>query len=353
MEISNLEDGIVDALHYKISPKMISPKLVRTLLKQVSSTLPDYLVMAVTKGKMAEFYGLPIRLQMKQNKMILITKIPTYSPSSLMNLYQHVPIPIWSREEKVSLIMISNFNYLAINAEQTLHLDLSREELDICHKIGHIYFCPHLTVVYKGDDSCLKALFLSQMVQAQHRCQVTFQLSKKSMVYQVDQEWFLIVQAQKEYATLRCLKNQTDMTLPIGLNKIHIPGGCTFSSPKFLISSSSYPIHLIPIQMHLVSSNQWKDVTQLLVNNQKDVPIDDLRKSIKSISAHRNEVTLTELLDAADDAKKSLHHGWTWSSLSTSMVALIISVSLLIFLSYRFCQFTNKNPPLTTDVSLN
>jgi hypothetical protein len=308
MEVSDLEDGVIDGLHHRMSPKLIPPTMVYQVLHKLHKNLPAHMELAVTQDQIAEFYGLPFQILIDQDRIIFKTHIPAYKPISILSLYHHIPTPLWSAKNDVVLFLSAKKPFLVMNQDKTLHRELSLEELADCQKIGTLYLCPHLRILYKGQKSCLKALFLNDVSTAHKQCDVTVGLQENSMGMELSNNTYQVITSRKEQANQQCQTQRSDFLLQPGINQVYLPPGCILSTPSMFITTSPHPINSSLVQLHPFTTPHIGNLTLLLKHRHpgKDITVNDLLNTLKHQSGNIHHISLTELVNAAENAKRQI-----------------------------------------------
>ena len=364
-EVSDLEDGIISALHHEISPKLIAPTLALKILNEMKEALPRHMIPAVTNTHLAEFYSLPIRLFVSKNRIIFLTNIPAYNPNSILYLYHHVNIPLWSTKHNVTLIITSQKSFLAINADRTLHRELSTDEVDECHRIGQLYLCPQLRVLYKDDRSCLKALFLNNIETSQKICSVELSAKRISLATELTNNHFMIIEPEEERANLVCPDGKRDFPLRQGTNKLNLTTNCILSTPTLLINTLPEPINFLCTHLHPIPTLHLDNLDSLLQQRHKATTVDLSTEKILRILRRRidssEKVSIDELINSAANAEQYLtteSYLQLWIPITLSIISLGSVSALIFWLSYRYYLYQqrirgHKRPSIPTPPELN
>ena len=345
-EISDLEDGIINALHHQISPKLLPPDIVKQILKDMKQRLPRYLVPAVTNSHLAEFYFLPIRLFINQTKITFLTNIPAYNPHSILHLYRHVDIPIWSSKHNVTISMHSSNPFLAINVDKTLHRELSIAEVEECQRIENLYLCPHLRVLYRDERSCLKALYLNDILHSHQICEIYLSKESTAMVTELTNNQFVVLAPKEERANLMCPEEKDNFIFTKGMNQLNLSTDCVLSTPSFVINTLPEPIDFLSIHLHPVTIAQLSDIDTLLKHRimkiHKKVTAEELLETLHATLDSTQHISIDQLITAANEAKETVNHTHIWTAISLASLALLTTTELVIWLMYCYSLYRKR-----------
>jgi hypothetical protein len=343
--VTDLEQGIIDGIHHKMSPRLINPKMVREMLKQVYKNTPENYKLAIAMEKIGEFYVLPVKVMIQGNRLVMVTNLPAFKPSSLVDIYHHEPIPMWTEKEEIATIITATRSILAIDYAQTIYMELDEADVEKCLKIENLHLCPHLTIMHKDKESCLRALFLSQTKRVHQWCQIHIQKRKETVGFHLMGNKYQITTRKEQPSSMLCANNRTNILLRVGTNEISIPDNCSFTSPTLLITSSP---ESIPTLIPLVYPNFLSELNNLTVLLKArypnlDVVPEDIYKGINRFPKSHAHIPLQELVEAAEDAKRELQPFWIpHLSLGTATIALLGTISIVSFILYRFYKFKRQ-----------
>lgn len=178
--------------------------------------------------------------------------------------------------------LTSDQEFFAINEEQTLHAELSTEDIDECLHTEKVFICPHHRVLYKvAYPTCLLALFQSQLKLAKTLCRQTVQRRKTMKVYQVSDDRFNLIAVNDSSLQIQCQEPPTTEAITIrkGSSVIRLPYGCSATTKELYIPRSlqptiqpitmTYPLQPIPpmpISEFWKSEDQTQEEVDLMVD---------------------------------------------------------------------------------------
>lgn len=346
-EMNELKDGIMDAIHHKLSPKLISPKSAAQLLTNANTKIPRKLVQAVTVTHLADFYALPCIVIRENDLLQIMTHLPTYSDKDLLEFYIHTPIPMWNQEEDVIMSLESNRQYLAISRTKTAYRELSSDDIANCQQINQVKLCPNIRILRKGHDSCLKALLLNQMEIAYKVCRLFLYSSSQLIGFERDRNNFTLT-SKSQVSALRQCDNDNGITrdnivLKPGITNINLDHDCVLNADTLTISTLPAPIEALVTELFPILEIRPANLSNYLeLHHGSEVDIQSVQDTLNKWTKVE-KIPIASVLQKAKELREAARNPWRhFLHYGLTLLALVIGVILSSFLFRRYCIFRNR-----------
>lgn len=86
--------------------------------------------------------------------------------------------------------------YISVTTDYKVHAPLTNSDLDLCHKIGPLYLCDHMNILYTASHSCVAALFYKDTTLATKMCHLEHQAETADVV-KISSDLYLFGKGQK------------------------------------------------------------------------------------------------------------------------------------------------------------
>ena len=300
-----------------------------------------------------DFLHLPTSLSASKDGFAIITHIPLIREGSLMQVYQHIPLPMPVNDD-LYLTLSTSHDILAVNDDRTAYIVSNVAQLSAdCTRLGSFYACPRgngarrhsASRASRKDDpaGCLFALFTQDHDAADTSCIKSFVVPGPD-VYQISARTFITY--GQTTGTIDCrdspISGQFSTT---GYGSITLPPGCTATSDEFILSSSD--------SAYTREEDAWETSAQLQVNASffldNDLDHGQLAKLVKdtsNIMSNMSRISFDTARYHLDKVvRKSHFHIWDMVAPYASPSALAMAGLNLIFSCYLLARLSKHQPP--------
>ena len=352
-----------------LSPSVISPKNLRSLLLGIASELPPGILLpSDPTTELWNYYKiLSCHTLLDTNRILIVMSIPLLDYDSNFQIFKpfNLPIPVnlnSSDDHSFSMLAYLNLEAKAIgvNVQKTKYILLNDERLDECIR-PDVNFCDIRSPIYRINLSklCIIALFMKDNVLIKENCKNIIKLNALSPMaeYLSDGTWVVVTNTPLRM-TIVCesISNNKEIIIKPPVDLLKLKTSCSANNDRL----SLLPFYNIETQLNIdepferfiknynwTYSNTWNDF-------HKSVPNFTYNKLPKALSAIENipmDSLISELNKVKEisiDEPEPLIPSWV------SIIIAIFIISLIIFiccLGKRFKRWLNINLEKTRQTS--
>ena len=171
MALTDLTIGITKLMEGRLSPLLIDPHKLNEAYKKLLESAEKVGLEPASLHPGIVFQS-PVSVLGKDNRqLVVIVHVPLNSGTLI--LYKYLPSPIIFEEKDVALYVEDEEKFLAMDAHQTIGLQLTPRKLDKCLRIKNVYNCEQSHVFTKTlERLCLYNLFAQRTEEVDETCQV-------------------------------------------------------------------------------------------------------------------------------------------------------------------------------------
>ena len=312
--------------------------------------------LSLVSEKISDLQHMPASVAASPYGFQIFVHVPLFDRSSVMNVYQHIPLPmpVSDGTKEVFVIIDSTRDTIAISGDFTTFRVTSSVELNTdCTRLGTFFACPRGNHVKRAPSSlpvhsvddpavCLWALFRGLSSYALRTCHKSLVRPGPEAV-QVSARTFLTYGSTTGNITCKSSNLATDFKTS-AFGTFHLPPGCVADSDLFRLSSSA--------SAYKRNEKLWTQVSILPLNTTdllEDVNITELHTLLTQSAAIADQVSRISLHEAKEHvrlsrvaAQQSLWPSFSlsslWPSLSVSSITFALTVGHIAFHVILLCR---------------
>ena len=171
MALTDLTMGITALMEGRLSPLLIDPHKLDEAYSNLLTAANKVGLEPVSLHPGIVFQAPVSVLGKDDRQLVLMVHVPLNAGTLI--LYKYLPSPILFDDKDVALYVEDEEKYLAMDAHQTIGLQLNPREFDKCLRIKNVYSCRKSHVFIKSlERLCLYNLFVQRTEETGKTCQV-------------------------------------------------------------------------------------------------------------------------------------------------------------------------------------
>lgn len=356
----------------KVSPSLISPNSLRSLLLTIKSQLPPLITLIGDPDtELWLFYRyLSSMALFERDKIIIILTIPTLRVDKAYEVYKaiSIPIPMVSREDSDTYNndadrtdtyqrpdMLATYDLesevFLIDKHRNHYVLLTSEEIAMCAN-PHTKWCSISSPVFPVNlaTQCVINLFMKNDVAIQDSCQATVSTNNKLPIakHLTGQTWVIASNRKLTFALVCNDKHMGDVTVQYPLDVIQLSDKCVASNKYFTLVAPyviNSPVELSNNEIDLLREVNWTSslVWSPFVKTFPKFPELKLPEPLDNIKEFPLD-TLIDELQTMNQVKVKKGNPWplrTYFTLIVGGLSLVLSL-ILIFYVYAFKKWGQK-----------
>ena len=328
------------ALQGHISIELISPEQAKKELERIKSTLKGHMELAVKPENVDEFYKLPCHLLKRKEGFVLAIPIPVYNIRQTYQLYRHIPAPIAVGSD-VEMIVDKDEAFLAVNREQTLHLELTGADLQSCLQVKDLYLCPGQRVFRKAaDPGCLFLLWKGETEKALENCEHLVRVVGEIDIVALSESEFLTVSNKGGHLARTCADSAGSKIESIqrGTTRVFLPEGCSLSTEtQYVLPRHNHTIG----EKTITLQTGWQvdlDLGKYLEENYPEWTVDpeEIKDITSRLASKGGRVRVSDVMAARAlvHASRNKNIGW-YLQTGLGIIGAIIILGALVWIAKR------------------
>ena len=243
-DIDSFKLKFSDVLNHKVTPTLLPPKQLKSLLQEVSSQLETVeLPYDIDKHLLQYYSELSSHMFHASDGLGIVISIPLVSRQSLIFLYKIVMYPIPYANGKMQLRHEIDHTYFAVTPDKTKIAFLTEHEFTLCNKDNTV-LC-HIDSPFRSvsliNASCAVTLLLTSRLT---HCPIVIQQNDLILPHAtlLDTGKWAIIHTQQLQFTIFCnsLKSQTVITTQVPFDVIQLPLNCYATSLSMTLPPTYY-----------------------------------------------------------------------------------------------------------------
>ena len=203
MALTDLTIGITELMEGRLSPLLIDPHKLDEAYRNLLAAAKKVGLEPVSLHPGIVFQT-PVSVLGKDDRQLVVMVHVPLNAGTLI-LYKYLPSPIIFEDKDVALYVEDEEKYLAMDAHQTIGLQLTPREFDRCLKMKGVYSCKKSHVFTKSlERLCLYNLFVQRTEEVSKTCQVKVG-PLKSSVSQIKTNAYRLYSPGRVTVTSECL----------------------------------------------------------------------------------------------------------------------------------------------------
>ena len=171
MALTDLTIGITELMEGRLSPLLIDPHKLEEAYKNLLTAANKVGLEHVSLHPGIVFQTLVSVLGKDDRQLVVMVHVPLNAGTLI--LYKYLPSPIIFEDKDVALYVEDEEKYLAMDAHQTVGLQMTPREFDKCLKTKRVYSCEKSHVFTKSlERLCLYNLFVQRTEEVSKTCKV-------------------------------------------------------------------------------------------------------------------------------------------------------------------------------------
>ena len=235
--IGEFTEGLTHLFNQKISINLLKPNALIRLWKQL-------LRKAANRGHLIfdnalDLLQLPVtHFAQASGNLRIYLHVPVAAVTLQLYNYRPFPITLQNTSDPVAAIITHKLNkeYLAINVDNSLHIELSASQLQSnCWRFASDFVCEDINTFTKNSHAtCLAALYMGDPTSVQSLCDVRIS-DEKWAAERVDQDRYLMYAKNPMNYYKKC-HNGSSQSLDIhGYDMVLLSEECRLISNQFMI----------------------------------------------------------------------------------------------------------------------
>ncbi len=231
IQITSMSNG-------QLSPLVILPSELKSLLIEIELRLPTYLKMAKPVEQNLWFYykNIQTATMVVNGTFFIVANLPLLDVTSSYEIFQAYPIVLPQPNTNLGLVYVLPFTRFAVNRRRTRYMELPDSfDLTRCTDT-ETSFC-QITVrplmpINRVDNVCVLSLFLNDTPSVERMCQVNVvPMSPQATGVYVAQGIWLISSAVTFDLTVNCDHTTSQVRISPPLTYVTLESGCFATSP--------------------------------------------------------------------------------------------------------------------------
>ncbi len=342
--LQNLELQLAQLSTQHLSPSLISPDQLRTILHNLADELPRNLRLPYNPDtELLEYYKIMNAVAIGMNfEIVVLTTIPLNDMVTYYKVYHamNLPIPAPLEDSDLTAKYELESNYFAISRDRTTYVLLTDHEFLQCTMRRH---CSVGSPVYPVIRArlCVIILFFGDQQMIEEHCEVLITNIPLPMAHNIGQGGWVVITRDPVDFTILCTDGRTEhvrITYPIGL--VELGMSCTGSSQHMTLTSYYYRR----------TDYNWVDGYRMLLNRSSISDILRVWSPLVQAFDNRTRITIPPHLEDMVDVpieqliKEIRDFEYVppppspWRYILTGAVALMIVGSLgILIVKYGLC----------------
>jgi len=336
-----------------LSPNLISPFNLRTILLEIKAELPALcqLPFSLDNDLINYYKYLPLSGVVEGNKLIMLIKIPLVQQYESFTMYDIINIPIIhsNRSQDHSLTKSAVVKYdlphrgIAINEKHDRYALLTSEDFQVCATAP---YCTLEKPLYSTGNSndCIAKLFLGREQDIKRQCNkvINMHMSLPYAAHLIKGSWLVVTDEPLRLA-IQCKGiNQITSTwidVHIPFDIVQVQAGCVASSDKLTLSAtydyksnvtiSDELIDAVRRSVNISSVALWHDYNKRIISL-TDVTLPKTLPTLDYIPMD----TLINEVEQARELQVKQHYNYV--ALVAAAVILVLIIAALAV--YTFCK---------------
>ena len=206
--LTDLTIGITELMEGRLSPLLIDPHKLDEAYKNLLTAANKVGLKPVSLHPGIVFQT-PVSVLGKDDRQLVVMVHVPLNAGTLI-LYKYLPSPIIFEDKDVALYVEDEEKYLAMDAHQTIGLQMMPREFDKCLKTKGVYSCKKSHVFTKSlERLCLYNLFVQRTEEVSKTCKVRVG-PLKSSVSQIQTNAYRLYSPGRVTVTTECVEWERD-----------------------------------------------------------------------------------------------------------------------------------------------
>jgi len=253
-EVSNrIVRGVKSLMDGSASPDLINPEYAQQLIVNLRSIVNRQGLNLLMDSTHDIYLYETSFLSFANNTLRCFIHFPLHRPEGLLELYRYLPAPIIATNQTFFHPLPEN-ELLAISKTRLKFREMTDDNLQRCHRLRDIYYCPRQNFYHKNLlSSCLMNLFTNKKRETLQSCR--FRISPPhDFLVQFSASDFLMYVAEKEQAFCRCSAVDPYDPIPVnGLMSVALQPGCSCSTQGFYLEGATD----LYVKSYITSTPDW------------------------------------------------------------------------------------------------
>ena len=245
----------------KLTPEMISPVHLLTILKEVKEDIRDHprlsLPEELTELSIYKYYKIiKFEVTMEQEIMLGILQVPLIESNKEFRLYKIYNLPLPLPDAKLQVQYDLSFQYLAITKGDQYVAFLTEQEIMGCQLTAGA-FCELNTAMFPTVKlaSCEFALYKKAHEQVIQTCRVKTSPLIGDLALSLEPNYWVVISRKPIILHINCLQTATYLQVKYPINIVHLQDGCEAASVTLVLPGHS---RLVKEDNFLVESHSVK-----------------------------------------------------------------------------------------------
>lgn len=331
--VEKWEMSLINLIQGRIDVNLINPKKLESALMDVEQKLvKEGYQMVIPKEILSEVFKTDISYvtDPTQNHINVFLHLPI-SKGNHFNLLKYVNLPFPTSSMNISLMLSSptGNEFLAVNEEKTLSVELSNNDFLKCRILHQVYVCPNTNLIKRNLNSgCLAAIYSSELTKAKAYCKVVAINSSSEFMKQINDNSVAIYSSKPMTVTKSCVNSKDKSEMIEGFKIYEIDQKCSLLTDNFFFRPS-YKFQLTefiiqPLEFH---------VDKLIEHLDSD-EINNIMREKSKLSDY-NEIDITDIEREIETSRLNSHSTYTYIMIPLIAIILVVLIIIIFFLVYR------------------
>ena len=241
--LDGIEVGLYNLLKGHLTPFLVNIETIQRSIEELRNTISQNGYVLSTYDASEALQTQASFVSFKNGTIIALLHLPIYKSQSALYVYKYISTPVATSKNQSTLIIQPGKQYLAVSLKEELYMEIDDFSLEHkCKFIKDTYFCEGAVLRKANKDSCLKALYRSNMPKIGEICPVSI-FTDNEFVAQLNSTTFLIFGNNPTRAYISCFDKEGsriyENTYNLkGTNYLTIYKNCDVNLKNHFLSSS-------------------------------------------------------------------------------------------------------------------
>ena len=356
-------------LQGSITPEVISPRQLQTILHEVAKFVPNYISLPYDiRNEIMEYYkALKCTSIPQKHGIMVIMSIPLLSERSRFIMYRILNVPVPFASGNLSAKYDIGHKYIALSEDTTQYAALDESEYYHC-TLPDIRFCSIRKAIKYVSKVLSKCEFGLLIDRDPHRCGVKVfqsQADYPQATYIDNGNWVITTQTELTFTTLcpNAVTRTIKVSPPIGTVRLEI--GCRAHSVIMLLPPTYY--HKNHVQITTPKLYEKLDMSIWDLHGPKlSFSLKTMPEKVYELTPHPTDLhhlvhKLNELQKKAEASRKKESSKWYFYVIGTlAFIIMVISGMAIVGYKYKMsthmlrlmCCKLKKSPPVKVSSNL-
>jgi len=284
----------------------------------------------------------PISWIVKEKDLNIFIHVPLRR-SSMLSLYRYLDLPQYWNGIQAKITPRNGKDFLAIDEERLIGIELSKVELDSCLKFRGEFLCENINVLTRDlKTTCCGALLFGKKSDIMSQCEIIFQPAAKEFLTQINASAVAIyVSDSDRKAHFLCDqgKKSSVQALSQGENILNVNGDCVLTTDSHTFVPRQSISMTREVRINIPDAIEVKDFLEDL----DEAKVKEVFRLLRETQTP--EVGSLDLIRRQLDrqAKNDEASRWTYGHVTVTLVTVVVTLCLGSYIAILRYLHKKKN----------